>query len=100
MSLLPQFGAIVPSQSQALLATNYLQWNNNGGAAQHGTTNTEQRWALAGQWASIGGTTAEHWRDNGGTPTGQHRNIDGTTTERRLDDGDTTTGVVRGWGGI
>ncbi|MDX8393578.1 MAG: hypothetical protein R8K21_03205, partial [Mariprofundales bacterium] len=33
MSLLPQFGAIVPSQSQALLATNYLQWNNNGGAA-------------------------------------------------------------------
>ena len=33
MSLLPQFGPIVPSQSQALLATNYLQWNNNGGAA-------------------------------------------------------------------
>jgi len=33
MSLLPQFGAIVPSQSQQLLATNYLQWNNNGGAA-------------------------------------------------------------------
>jgi len=33
MSLLPQFGAIVPSQTQALLATNYLQWNNNGGAA-------------------------------------------------------------------
>ena len=33
MSLLPQFGAIVPSQSQSLLATNYLQWNNNGGGA-------------------------------------------------------------------
>ena len=33
MSVLPQFGAIVPSQKQALLATNYLQWNNNGGAA-------------------------------------------------------------------
>jgi len=33
MSLLPQFGSIVPSQSQQLLATNYLQWNNNGGGA-------------------------------------------------------------------
>ncbi len=33
MSLLPQFGAIVPSQTQSVLATNYLQWNNNGGAA-------------------------------------------------------------------
>jgi len=33
MSLLPQFGSIVPSQSQSLLASNYLQWNNNGGAA-------------------------------------------------------------------
>jgi hypothetical protein len=33
MSLLPQFGAIVPSQTQSLLATNYLQWNNNGGGA-------------------------------------------------------------------
>ena len=33
MSLLPQFGTIVPSQSQQLLATNYLQWNNNGGGA-------------------------------------------------------------------
>ena len=31
MSLLPQFGIIVPSQTQQLLATNYLQWNNNGG---------------------------------------------------------------------
>jgi len=30
MSLLPQFGSIVPSQTQQLLATNYLQWNNNG----------------------------------------------------------------------
>ena len=33
MSLLPQFGSIVPSQSQQLLSTNYLQWNNNGGGA-------------------------------------------------------------------
>jgi len=33
MSLLPQFGSIIPSQSQSLLASNYLQWNNNGGAA-------------------------------------------------------------------
>lgn len=33
MSLLPQFGSIVPSQTQQLLATNYLQWNNNGGGA-------------------------------------------------------------------
>ena len=33
MSLLPQFGEIIPSQSPQLLATNYLQWNNNGGAA-------------------------------------------------------------------
>ena len=33
MSLLPQFGQIIPSQSPQLLATNYLQWNNNGGAA-------------------------------------------------------------------
>ena len=33
MSLLPQFGSIIPSQTQQLLATNYLQWNNNGGGA-------------------------------------------------------------------
>jgi hypothetical protein len=33
MSLLPQFGSLVPSQTPQLLATNYLQWNNNGGAA-------------------------------------------------------------------
>ena len=33
MSLLPQFGSLIPSQSQQLLATNYLQWNNNGGGA-------------------------------------------------------------------
>ena len=32
MSLLPQFGAIVPSQSQQILNTNYLQWTANGGA--------------------------------------------------------------------
>jgi hypothetical protein len=32
MSLLPQFGSLVPSQTPQLLATNYLQWNNNGGA--------------------------------------------------------------------
>ena len=33
MSLLPQFGTIIPSQSQQILPSNYLQWNNNGGAA-------------------------------------------------------------------
>jgi len=32
MSLLPQFGDIVPSQSQQILNTNYLQWTANGGA--------------------------------------------------------------------
>ena len=32
MSLLPQFGDIVPSQSQQILNTNYLQWTSNGGA--------------------------------------------------------------------
>ncbi len=32
MSVLPQFGSLVPSQVPQLLATNYLQWNNNGGA--------------------------------------------------------------------
>ena len=33
MSLLPQFGAIVPTQTPQLLSSNYLQWNNNGGGA-------------------------------------------------------------------
>ena len=33
MSLLPQFGTIVPSQSQQVLASNYLQWTNNGAGA-------------------------------------------------------------------
>ena len=33
MSLLPQFGTIIPSQSQQILPSNYLQWNNNGGGA-------------------------------------------------------------------
>ena len=32
MSLLPQFGSLIPSQTPQLLATNYIQWNNNGGA--------------------------------------------------------------------
>jgi len=32
MALQPQFGSIVPSQTQQALATNYLQWTNNGGA--------------------------------------------------------------------
>ena len=32
MSLLPQFGSIVPTQTPQLLSSNYLQWNNNGGA--------------------------------------------------------------------
>ena len=30
MALTPQFGTLVPSQTPQLLATNYLQWNNNG----------------------------------------------------------------------
>ena len=33
MSLLPQFGSLVPSQTQQILASNYLQWNNNGAGA-------------------------------------------------------------------
>ena len=33
MALNKQFGSLVPSQTPQLLATNYLQWNNNGGAA-------------------------------------------------------------------
>ncbi len=33
MSLLPQFGTIVPTQTPQLLSSNYLQWNNNGGGA-------------------------------------------------------------------
>jgi len=32
MALTPQFGTIVPSQSQEILASNYLQWTNNGAA--------------------------------------------------------------------
>jgi len=32
MPLSPQFGSLIPSQSQQLLATNYLQWTDNGGA--------------------------------------------------------------------
>jgi len=33
MSLLPQFGSLVSSQTQQILASNYLQWNNNGAGA-------------------------------------------------------------------
>ena len=32
MALQPQFGAIIPSQTQELLNSNYLQWTNNAGA--------------------------------------------------------------------
>ena len=32
MALTPQFGSIVPSQSQEILASNYLQWTNSGAA--------------------------------------------------------------------
>jgi hypothetical protein len=32
MSVLPQFGSLIPTPQPQLLATNYLQWNNNGGA--------------------------------------------------------------------
>ena len=31
MSLSPQFGNLIPSQSQEILNSNYLQWTNNGG---------------------------------------------------------------------
>jgi hypothetical protein len=33
MALTPQFGSLVPTQVPQLLSTNYLQWDNNGGAA-------------------------------------------------------------------
>jgi len=33
MSVLPQFGSLIPTPQPQLLASNYLQWNNNGGAA-------------------------------------------------------------------
>ena len=33
MALTPQFGSLVPSQTQQALATNYLQWTDNGGGA-------------------------------------------------------------------
>ena len=32
MALAPQFGSLIPTQTTQALATNYLQWNNNGGA--------------------------------------------------------------------
>ena len=32
-TLSPQFGSLIPSQTQQLLATNYLQFTNNGGGA-------------------------------------------------------------------
>ena len=32
MSLQPQFGSLIPSQAQEVLNSNYLQWNNAGGA--------------------------------------------------------------------
>ena len=37
MSLSPQFGSLVPSQSQEILNSNYLQFNGGAGA---GDTNT------------------------------------------------------------
>jgi hypothetical protein len=33
MALTPQFGAIIPSQAQEILASNYLQWNDTATAA-------------------------------------------------------------------
>ena len=30
MALAPQFGSLIPTQTTQALATNYLQWNNNG----------------------------------------------------------------------
>ena len=32
MAIAPQFGSLIPTQTTQALATNYLQWNNNGGA--------------------------------------------------------------------
>ena len=32
-TLQPQFGSLIPSQSQELLNSNYLQFTNNGGGA-------------------------------------------------------------------
>jgi len=37
MSLSPQFGGLIPSQTQEILNSNYLQFNGGGGA---GDTNT------------------------------------------------------------
>jgi len=33
MAITPEFGSLIPTQTTQALATNYLQWNNNGGAA-------------------------------------------------------------------
>ena len=33
MAITPDFGSLIPTQTTQALATNYLQWNNNGGAA-------------------------------------------------------------------
>ena len=33
MALTPQFGSLIPTQVPQLLQSNYLQWNDNGGAA-------------------------------------------------------------------
>tara|TARA_R110000850_G_scaffold251663_1_gene376812 strand:+ start:29 stop:1501 length:1473 start_codon:yes stop_codon:yes gene_type:complete len=33
MPILPQFGSLIPTGTTQALATNYLQWNDNGGAA-------------------------------------------------------------------
>jgi hypothetical protein len=33
MAIAPEFGSLIPTQTTQALATNYLQWNDNGGAA-------------------------------------------------------------------
>ena len=33
MAITPDFGSLIPTQTTQALATNYLQWNDNGGAA-------------------------------------------------------------------
>jgi hypothetical protein len=33
MAITPEFGSLIPTQTTQALATNYLQWNDNGGAA-------------------------------------------------------------------
>ena len=42
MSLSPQFGSLIPSQSQEILNSNYLQFNSNAAGAQNSNTFAQQ----------------------------------------------------------